>query len=98
MYVQPKLAVPILLMAPLIGFCIRCIVDALYLHMAREEAKEQAEREAWEKLHSPKASRWQKILEEDRDGVEEPGVPSPEGSTARVCLQKVFKREDSMIL
>jgi hypothetical protein len=78
---QPKLAVPILLLAPLLGFCIRCIVDALYIHMDREEVKEKAERDEWETVHTPKAKRWQTILEEDRDGVETsspaPGAPVP---------------------
>ncbi|CAM6111044.1 unnamed protein product [Calypogeia fissa] len=99
----PKFAVPILLIAPLLGFCIRCIVDALYMHMDRVEAKDQAERDAWEKLHSPKANRWQKILEEDRDGVET-SIPSPEDSTPKnvwtggdVWSQDKHVREDKTV-
>ncbi|BBN14052.1 hypothetical protein MPTK1_6g08460 [Marchantia polymorpha subsp. ruderalis] len=62
-----KFAVPVLLIAPLLGFCIRCIVDALYIHMDKEAAKQQSERESYVETHRPKAKRWQRILEEDRD-------------------------------
>ncbi|KAL2623022.1 hypothetical protein R1flu_003227 [Riccia fluitans] len=68
-----KFAVPVLLIAPLLGFCIRCIVDALYIHMDQEDARKQPEREASAEVHRPKAQRWQRILEEDRDADEGEG-------------------------
>ncbi|KAL3690986.1 hypothetical protein R1sor_004637 [Riccia sorocarpa] len=69
-----KFAVPVLLIAPLLGFCIRCIVDALYMHMEQEEAKRQSEKEGSVQGHRPKAQRWQRVLEEDRNADEGDGA------------------------
>jgi len=61
-------AIPLLLIAPIIGFIARCVVDYIHVHIEQEVGKRFAEMESWQARRRPRVKRrWQTILDEDRD-------------------------------
>lgn len=61
------IAFPLLLIAPVIGFIARCVVDYIHTQIENEVGKRFAEMESWQALQRPRVKRWQTILDEDRD-------------------------------
>jgi len=66
-YVQALAAIPLLLIAPVLGFTARCVVDYIHAHIEQEVGKRFAEMESWQARRRPRVKRWQTILDEDRD-------------------------------
>jgi len=66
-----KLALPLMLMAPILGFGVRCLADYIHIHINKEVARRYAELEAYHARHRPKVKRWQSILDGDRDDSQE---------------------------
>ncbi len=66
-----KLALPLMLMAPILGFGVRCLADYIHIHINKEVARRYAELEAYHARHRPKMKRWQSILDGDRDDSQE---------------------------
>jgi hypothetical protein len=66
-----KLALPLMLMAPILGFGVRCLADYIQIHINKEVARRYAELEAYHARHRPKVKRWQSILDGDRDDSQE---------------------------
>lgn len=64
---QALAAIPLLLIAPVMGFIARCVVDYLHAHIEEEVGKRFAEMESWQARRRPRVKRWQTILDEDRD-------------------------------
>jgi hypothetical protein len=62
-----KLALPLMLIAPVLGFCVRCVVDYIHVHINEEVGRRYAEMETYHARHRPKVKRWQTILDGDRD-------------------------------
>jgi hypothetical protein len=62
-----KLALPLMLIAPVLGFCVRCVVDYIQVHINEEVERRYAEMETYQTRHQPKVKRWQNILDGDRD-------------------------------
>jgi murein DD-endopeptidase MepM/ murein hydrolase activator NlpD len=62
-----KLALPLMLIAPVLGFCVRCVVDYIHVHINEEVGRRYAEMETYHARHRPKVKRWQSILDGDRD-------------------------------
>ncbi|CAK9866697.1 unnamed protein product [Sphagnum jensenii] len=66
-----KLALPLMLMAPILGFGVRCLADYIHIHINKEVAQRYAELEAYHARHRPSVKRWQSILDGDRDDKQE---------------------------
>ncbi len=64
---QVKLALPLMLIAPVLGFCVRCVVDYIHVHINEEVERRYAEMETYQTRHQPKVKRWQNILDGDRN-------------------------------
>ncbi|KAH8932446.1 hypothetical protein BDL97_19G071900 [Sphagnum fallax] len=62
-----KLALPLMLIAPVLGFCVRCVVDYIRVHINEEVERRYAEMETYQTRHQPKVKRWQNILDGDRN-------------------------------
>lgn len=60
-----------MLMAPILGFGVRCLADYIHIHINKEVAQRYAELEAYHARHHPKVKRWQSILDGDRDDNQE---------------------------
>lgn len=77
MLLQAKAAIPLLIIAPLLGFGARCIVDYIHAQIEDQVGRRFAEMESWQARHRPRVKRWQHILDEDRDEYDtEPLQPS----------------------
>lgn len=61
--------IPLLIIAPVVGFCVRCAVDYIQDRIQKEIRSNQAEMETYRSRHRPKLKRWQGILDEDREEV-----------------------------
>lgn len=66
-FLQALTAIPLLLIAPVMGFIARCVVDYIHAHIEQEVGKRFAEMESWQARRRPRVKRWQTILDEDRD-------------------------------
>jgi len=64
-----KVTIPLLLIAPLVGFSVRCMVDYIHDCINKEVNRRHAELETYHSRHRPKVKRWQGILDEDRTEV-----------------------------
>jgi hypothetical protein len=62
-----KLALPLMLIAPVLGFCVRCVVDYIHVHINEEVERRYAAMETYQTRHQPKVKRWQNILDGDRN-------------------------------
>lgn len=77
MLLQAKAAIPLLIIAPLLGFGARCVVDYIHAQVEDQVGRRFAEMESWQARHRPRVKRWQHILDEDRDEYDiEPLQPS----------------------
>lgn len=63
------MVIPLLLIAPVVGFCVRCAVDYIQERIHKEVRAKVAEYETYRSRHRPKVNRWQGILDEDREEV-----------------------------
>lgn len=63
------MAIPLLFIAPLVGFSVRCMVDYIHDCINKEVNRRHAELETYHARHRPKMKRWQGILDEDRTEV-----------------------------
>ena len=61
------MVIPLLLIAPIVGFCVRCAVDYIQERIHKEVRARQAELEIYYSRHRPRVNRWQGILDEDRE-------------------------------
>jgi hypothetical protein len=64
---QAQVVIPLLLIAPVVGFCVRCAVDYIQERIRKEVRIKQAELETYYSRHRPRVNRWQGILDEDRE-------------------------------
>lgn len=64
-----QVVIPLLIIAPVVGFCVRCAVDYIQDRIQKEIRSNQAEMETYRSRHRPKLKRWQGILDEDREEV-----------------------------
>lgn len=62
-----QVVIPLLLIAPVVGFCVRCVVDYIQDRIEKEIRAKQADMETYRSRHRPKLNRWQGILDEDRE-------------------------------
>ncbi|KAG0580369.1 hypothetical protein KC19_4G168300 [Ceratodon purpureus] len=62
-----QVVIPLLLIAPIVGFCVRCAVDYIQERIHKEVRARQAELEIYYSRHRPRVNRWQGILDEDRE-------------------------------
>jgi len=62
-----QVVIPLLLIAPVVGFCVRCAVDYIQDRIEKEIRAKQADMESYRSRHRPKLKRWQGILDEDRE-------------------------------
>lgn len=95
-----KFAVPMLLLAPILGFCARCVVDMLKAR-ALEAAREQLVVEAkWDAFHRDQLSGWKGRMDELKSSEPPPlalasgGPVDSEEEGAEVALSSQNDEED----
>jgi LysM repeat protein len=64
--IMAQVIIPLLLIAPVVGFCFRCAVDYIQERIQKEIEAKHAELESYRSRRRPKVNRWQGILDEDR--------------------------------
>lgn len=85
------MAIPLLLIAPLVGFSVRCMVDYIHDCINKEVNRRHAELETYHARHRPKVKRWQGILDEDRTEVADlVGAAVASDSLVRCFHNKIF--------